>query len=68
VYWNGAALPDRTTLEDNLKAAAGQAVQPELHLRPDKEVRYQIVAGVMASSQRLGLTKIGIVGSEQFIE
>ncbi|TMH65389.1 MAG: biopolymer transporter ExbD, partial [Betaproteobacteria bacterium] len=25
-------------------------------------------AGVMASSQRLGLTKIGIVGSEQFIE
>jgi len=25
------------------------------------------VAGVMASAQRLGLTKIGIVGSEQFI-
>ncbi|HWD16796.1 MAG TPA: hypothetical protein VG865_09315, partial [Casimicrobiaceae bacterium] len=30
-------------------------------------VGYGVVAGVMASAQRLGLTKIGIVGSEQFI-
>ncbi len=45
-----------------------QAVQPELHLRPDKAAKYEIVAMVMASAQRLGLTKIGIVGSEQFIE
>ena len=68
VYWNGLPLPDRQTLEDNLKAAATQAVQPELHLRPDKSSKYAVAAGVMASSQRLGLTKIGIVGSEQFIE
>jgi biopolymer transport protein ExbD len=68
VYWNGLPVPDRTTLEDDLKAAANQAVQPELHLRPDKAAKYAIVAGVMASAQRLGLTKIGIVGSEQFIE
>ena len=68
VYWNGLPLSDRAALEDNLKAASSQAVQPELHLRPDKAAKYAIVAGVMASSQRLGLTKIGIVGSEQFIE
>jgi biopolymer transport protein ExbD len=68
VYWNGLPLPDRAALEDNLKAAASQAVQPELHLRPDKSSKYAIAAGVMASSQRLGLTKIGIVGSEQFID
>jgi len=67
VYWNGEGVPDRATLEEKLAAAAAQAVQPELHLLPDKEARYEIVAGVMASSQRLGLTKIGIVGSEQFI-
>src|SRR6266581_1764763 len=36
VYWNGLPLPDRAALEENLKAAATQAVQPELHLRPDK--------------------------------
>ncbi len=48
--------------------AAAQAVQPEIHLRPDKLAKYDVVAAVMASAQRLGLTKIGIVGSEQFIE
>jgi biopolymer transport protein ExbD len=68
VYWNGEWVADREQLEDKLKAAAAQAVQPELHLRPDKAAKYAIVAGVMASSQRLGLTKIGIVGSEQFVE
>jgi biopolymer transport protein ExbD len=68
VYWNGLPVPDRAALEENLKAASAQAVQPELHLRPDKNAKYAVVAGVMASAQRLGLTKIGIVGSEQFIE
>ena len=68
VYWNGVALPDRATLEEKIKSAAAQPVQPEVHLRPDKGSRYAIAAGVMASAQRLGLTKIGIVGSEQFIE
>ncbi|MFO1306182.1 MAG: biopolymer transporter ExbD [Burkholderiales bacterium] len=67
VYWNGEAMPDRQTLESKIYAAAQQAVQPEVHLRPDKGAKYAIVAGVMASAQRLGLTKIGIVGSEQFI-
>jgi len=67
-YWNGEALPDRAALEDKLKAASTQAVQPELHLRPDKESKYEVAAGVMASAQRLGLTRIGIVGSEQFVE
>ena len=57
VYWNG----------ERITAAAAQVPQPEVHLRPDRAAKYDIVAGVMASSQRLGLTKIGIVGSEQFI-
>ena len=68
IYWNGEEVPDRAVLEEKLRAAAAQEVQPELHLRPDKSAKYDIVAGVMASSQRLGLTKIGIVGSEQFVE
>ena len=68
VYWNGEWLQTRADLEDRLKTAAMTDPQPELHLRPDKAAKYEIVAGVMASSQRLGLTKIGIVGSEQFVE
>jgi biopolymer transport protein ExbD len=68
VYWDGVALPDRAALEEKIRAAAAQAVQPEVHLRPDKASKYAVAAGVMASAQRLGLTKIGIVGSEQFVE
>ena len=67
VYWNGEAVPDRATLESKIPAAAAQTKQPEVHLRPDRSARYEIVAAVMASAQRLGLTKIGVVGSEQFI-
>ena len=59
---------DRATLEEKIQSAATQSVQPEVHLRPDKGSRYAVAALVMASAQRLGLTKIGIVGSEQFIE
>jgi len=67
IYWNGEIVPDRAALEDRIKAAAEQSVQPEIHLRPDKEARYDVVAEVMASAQRLGLTKIGLIGNEQFI-
>jgi biopolymer transport protein ExbD len=67
VYWNGEPVADKATLEEKFANAAAQAVQPELHLRPDKAAKYAIVANVMAAAQRLGLTKIGIVGSEQFI-
>ena len=67
VYWDGEVVADRATLEAKMAAAAHEAVQPEVHLRPNKLAKYGVVAGVMASAQRLGLTKIGIVGSEQFI-
>ena len=68
VYWNGVAVSGRPELESKMHAAAAQAVQPEVHLRPNKKAKYDVVAGVMASAQRIGLTKIGIIGSEQFLE
>ena len=68
IWWNGEVLPDRASLEEHLTGASQQPVQPELHLRPDKAAKYEVVAAVLASAQRLGLTRIGIVGSEQFIE
>ncbi len=67
VYWNGQALPDRPTLESKLNDIANQPDQPEVHLRPNKLVKYEHVAAVLASAQRLGVTKIGMVGNEQFM-
>jgi biopolymer transport protein ExbD len=67
VLWNGVVVPDRPTLEARLEQAAAQPVQPEVHLRPNKLVTYKDVAGVMASAQRLGITKLGLVGNDQFM-
>ena len=66
ILWNNVIVPDRPALETKLMSIAAQANQPELHLRPNKLVAYKSVAGVMASAQRLGVTKIGLVGNEQF--
>ena len=67
IGWNGEIVPDRATLESRLAQVAAQADQPEVHLRPNKLVTYKHVAMVMASAQRLGVVKIGIVGNEQFL-
>jgi biopolymer transport protein ExbD len=68
VLWNGEALPGQPALDARLQQAAAQADQPEVHLRPNKLVAYRSVAAVMAAAQRLGVTKIGIVGNEQFVK
>src|SRR5213592_3520250 len=67
MVWNGDILRDRADLETHLRGAAAMAVQPEVHLRPNKLVKYESVAMLMASAQRLGLTKVGLIGQEQFI-
>ena len=68
VLWNGEALPTREVLEQKLQQAAAQADQPEVHIRPNKLVEYKSVAAVLASAQRLGVTKLGMVGNEQFVK
>ena len=68
VLWNGTIIPTQEELELRLATAAAQPVQPEVHLRPNKLVLYKSVATVMASAQRLGVTKMGIVGNEQFVK
>ena len=68
VLWDGVIVPDSLTLDNKLReVAATQPQQPEVHLRPNKLVTYRSVAAVMAAAQRLGVTKIGLVGNEQFV-
>ena len=67
IMWNGEVFADTATLDTKLRAvAATRPQQPEVHLRPNKLVTYRTVAAVMAAAQRLGVTKIGLVGNEQF--
>jgi biopolymer transport protein ExbD len=69
ISWNGETIQpgDRGVIESRLAAVAAMADQPEVHLRPNKLVVYKHVAMIMATAQRLGVTKIGIVGNEQFL-
>ena len=67
IGWNGVIVADRAELENRLAQVATLPDQPEVHLRPNKLVSYKVVAMVLASAQRLGVTKIGLVGNEQFL-
>lgn len=68
VYWNGAPVATEAALEDKLRDVAQQRPQPEVHLKPNKLVIYRHVLAVLAAAQRLNVTKIGLVGNEQFAD
>ncbi len=59
-YWNEARVDDQK-LALLLKTAAAKVPQPELHIRGDKEVRYERVAQAMAAAQQAGVKKIGFI-------
>ncbi|MDQ7954568.1 MAG: biopolymer transporter ExbD [Rhodocyclaceae bacterium] len=59
-YWNQEKIDD-ATLESRLAAAGALSQPPELHIRADKAVRYERVAGAMAAATRAGVHKIGFI-------
>lgn len=59
-FWGEKEVSD-AELEANLQAEAAKEPQPDLHIRGDKEVRYERVAQAMAAAQRAGVKKIGFV-------
>lgn len=65
LLWNGQQVPNGETLVNYFEEAAAKDPQPELHLRPNKLAKYDIVAKVLATAQRKGVRNIGIVGNEQ---
>lgn len=66
--WNGSPVSSRAQLDKYLEDSANQVPQPELHLRPNRLAKYDVVARTLADAQRLGVTKIGFVGTEQYVE
>jgi biopolymer transport protein ExbD len=59
-YWNENQVDD-AALPDLLKAQAAKNPQPDLHIRGDKDVRYERVAQAMAAAQQAGVKKIGFI-------
>ena len=67
INWNGKPVASRAELDLKLQEAYQMQPQPELHIRSHAKAKYEAVAAVLANAQRIGLTKLGIVGSEQFV-
>ena len=68
VVWDGQVVLDRATLEAKMQAETtlGVEKQPEIHFMPNRAAKYEVVAGVMATAQRVGLQKIGLANIPDF--
>ena len=66
VVWNGTPVKDMETLEGYFHAETDKVPQPEIHLRPDRRAKYDIVARVLAGAQRNHMKKIGFVNVAEF--
>ncbi len=61
VYWNDKRVGSREDLLADVKAAAVRKPQPEIHIRGDKETRYEAIGKVMYAIQRGGIVKVGFL-------
>ena len=63
--WNGTivSIPD---LERQLAVVGEMPRQPELHLQPEAEARYDLVDQILAMAKRAQVDRLGFVGNEQF--
>jgi biopolymer transport protein ExbD len=66
VVWNGTPVKDLDQLEGYFHAETSKEPQPEIHLRPDRRAKYDVVAKVLAAAQRNHMKKIGFVNVAEF--
>ena len=68
VVWNGTPVQNLQQLEGYFNADRDKDPQPEIHLRPDRRAKYDVVAKVLAAAQRNHMKKIGFVNVAEFRE
>jgi biopolymer transport protein ExbD len=61
IYWNNGLLANAQVLLDRVKEVAVRVPQPEIHIRADRDVRYESVGKVMYAIQRGGVVKVGFI-------
>jgi len=66
VVWNGSQVSGLPQLESYFHAERDKQPQPEIHLRPDRRAKYEVVAKVLAAAQRNHMKKIGFVNVAEF--
>ena len=61
LYWNQAKIESNAALLDRLKQRASDNPQPEVHIRADKDARYEFVGRVVVDCQRAGIAKVAFI-------
>ena len=64
LFWNDTPVAD-AELSARLAEAGSRKPQPELHLRADRDTRYQRIAEIMTAARKAGLQKLGFVSQPQ---
>lgn len=66
IVWNGQTVPSIPALEQLFQSKENEDPQPEIHLSPDPQAQYGVVAQVLAAAQRNHMSKIGFTNTAQF--
>jgi biopolymer transport protein ExbD len=66
VVWNGSPVASLEQLQGYFATETSKDPQPEIHLRPDRRAKYDVVAKVLAAAQRNHMKKIGFVNVAEF--
>ena len=61
VYWNTALVPTPEALLGKLKTVAVLDPQPEIHVRGDKQTKWENIGRVIVLCQRSGIQKVGFI-------
>jgi biopolymer transport protein ExbD len=61
VYWNTQLVPDQETLAKKLREVAVMNPQPEVHVRGDRETKYENIGRVIVLCQRNNILKVGFI-------
>lgn len=64
LFWNNEPV-SRADLPARLAEAAQQDPQPELHLRADRDTRYEELATIMAEARNAGIARMGFITTPQ---
>ncbi|MDE1172260.1 MAG: biopolymer transporter ExbD [Parvibaculaceae bacterium] len=65
VYWGPEKLADNAALLARIKETAVRQPQPEIHIRGDKETRFEAIGRIIVDCQRGGIAKVAFITEPQ---
>lgn len=68
IVWNGSPVSGIEQLDQYFRSESGKSPQPEIHLRPARRAKYDVVANVMASAQRAQMVRMGFTNVAEFAD